>query len=348
MLGPTGTSSLVDNKRSQRNGGTAMDDTDVKLCRLLLKNSRISLAVLGKELGLSAPSVFRRLEILQASGVIKRFTAQISASFLHAKPIDVFGTSEAKCPGEIELKLAESDLTERILVADGNLVFVTGLLRNPAEMNSYIAFVKEAAQISQPEFILSEPIEGGDWPATSRPADGAKLTLLDYGILRSLHSNARKSATDIARELRVTPRTVKNHISKMTRDGTVQFTLNWNITKSTGGFASITRILLESGTDRSTYLNSLLKRCGHNIMMLDRPVDRPDMIVCGIWSYTMSQHANLLQQVCLGASVERVFSNSILRVDHFDTWRDQLVVEKTSGRVTETIARESTTSSSRV
>jgi DNA-binding Lrp family transcriptional regulator len=323
-----------------------MDDTDVKLCRLLLQNSRSSFAVLGKKLGMSAPSVYRRLEILRASGVIKRFTAHISDSFLRARPIDVYGTSEAKCPGKIELKLAESDLTERILVADGNFVFIAGLLRNPAEMNPYIAFVKEAAQMPQPEFILSEPMESRDWLTTTQLAGGATLSLLDYRILRSLRSNARKSATDIAWELGITPRTVKNHISKMTRDGTVQFTLDWNITKSTGGFSSITRILLESGTDRSTYLNSLLKRCGHNIMMLDRPVDRPDIIVCGIWSYTMNQHANLLQQVCSDPYVRRVFSNSILRVDHFDTWRDQLVAEKASGQVTETIARESTAGSS--
>lgn len=54
-----------------------MDEKDTELLRLLTLNARSSAAELGRALGLSRVTVQNRIERLQESGVIKRFTVEL-------------------------------------------------------------------------------------------------------------------------------------------------------------------------------------------------------------------------------------------------------------------------------
>jgi DNA-binding Lrp family transcriptional regulator len=55
----------------------ALDGLDERIVTLLRKNARFSYAEIGKEIGLSAPAVKRRVDRLRRSGVIRGFTALI-------------------------------------------------------------------------------------------------------------------------------------------------------------------------------------------------------------------------------------------------------------------------------
>lgn len=54
-----------------------MDEKDTELLRLLTLNARVSAAELGRALGLSRVTVQNRIDRLQKSGVIKRFTVEL-------------------------------------------------------------------------------------------------------------------------------------------------------------------------------------------------------------------------------------------------------------------------------
>ena len=54
-----------------------MDDIDARIVAALLKNGRVSYAVVGDEVGLSAPAVKRRVDRLRAAGAITGFSVRV-------------------------------------------------------------------------------------------------------------------------------------------------------------------------------------------------------------------------------------------------------------------------------
>src|SRR5487761_1880560 len=60
----------------------SLDDIDARIITALIKDARASYAVIGKEVGLSAPAVKRRGDRLCASGAIRGFTARVDPAAL--------------------------------------------------------------------------------------------------------------------------------------------------------------------------------------------------------------------------------------------------------------------------
>jgi DNA-binding Lrp family transcriptional regulator len=59
-----------------------LDEIDQQIIASLIQDSRRSYAAIGKRVGLSAPAVKRRVDALQQTGAVKRFTAEIDQSVL--------------------------------------------------------------------------------------------------------------------------------------------------------------------------------------------------------------------------------------------------------------------------
>ena len=60
----------------------SLDDIDARIVTALIKDARASYAVIGNEIGLSAPAVKRRVDRLRASGAITGFSARVDPSAL--------------------------------------------------------------------------------------------------------------------------------------------------------------------------------------------------------------------------------------------------------------------------
>jgi DNA-binding Lrp family transcriptional regulator len=56
---------------------TALDDIDARIVAALIRDARSSYAVVGNEVGLSAPAVKRRVDRLRAAGAITGFSARV-------------------------------------------------------------------------------------------------------------------------------------------------------------------------------------------------------------------------------------------------------------------------------
>ncbi|HBD6104344.1 TPA: AsnC family transcriptional regulator, partial [Shigella flexneri] len=54
-----------------------LDEIDQQIVASLVQDSRESYAAIGQKVGLSAPAVKRRVDVLQQTGAIKRFTAEL-------------------------------------------------------------------------------------------------------------------------------------------------------------------------------------------------------------------------------------------------------------------------------
>lgn len=66
-----------------------LDGIDLEMVDLLIRAGRRSLAEIGKTVGLSAPAVKRRLDRLEAEGVITGYTARVDHTKL-GRPIEAF------------------------------------------------------------------------------------------------------------------------------------------------------------------------------------------------------------------------------------------------------------------
>jgi len=60
----------------------SLDDIDTRIITALIRDARASYAVIGNEVGLSAPAVKRRLDRLRASGAITGFSARVDPAAL--------------------------------------------------------------------------------------------------------------------------------------------------------------------------------------------------------------------------------------------------------------------------
>jgi DNA-binding Lrp family transcriptional regulator len=60
----------------------SLDDIDARIIAALIKDARASYAVIGNEVGLSAPAVKRRVDRLRASGAITGFSARVDPAAL--------------------------------------------------------------------------------------------------------------------------------------------------------------------------------------------------------------------------------------------------------------------------
>ena len=60
----------------------SLDEIDAQIITALIKDARASYAVIGAEVGLSAPAVKRRVDRLRASGAITGFTARVDPAAL--------------------------------------------------------------------------------------------------------------------------------------------------------------------------------------------------------------------------------------------------------------------------
>ncbi len=60
-----------------------MDDIDKKILKKLQQNARITISDLSSEIALSMPAISERLKKLEASGVIKQYTAILDPSLLN-------------------------------------------------------------------------------------------------------------------------------------------------------------------------------------------------------------------------------------------------------------------------
>src|SRR6202789_2937217 len=63
-------------------GAMSLDEIDARIITALIKDARASYAVIGAEVGLSAPAVKRRVDRLRASGAITGFTVTVDPSAL--------------------------------------------------------------------------------------------------------------------------------------------------------------------------------------------------------------------------------------------------------------------------
>ena len=296
-----------------------MDKTDIILIQLLLQNSRLPYRELAEKLDLSVNAVHKRIRELIESGIIRAFTAKINLSvFEHAVHVLVWGRSETRSVDETLEKLGKNGSIYWVSAAGGNILYVGGYLRNLSELETFVADAKKEAQMSEPAVGI---IHSG------KQARDTSLDPLDYQIIYTLRENSRKRVSEVAEELGVSAKTVRRRLSRMICEGLIELSMLWYPDVSNDIF-TVFHLHLEASADKSKVGPLLIKKYSPSVLFLMSFSNLPNLLLCVVWTNTMKELRKMQESFKGEDFVEDIVPNVLYHGRIFDTWRDELVLEK--------------------
>lgn len=295
-----------------------MDEKDIKLCQLLLNNSRTPYEVLARRLDISINAVHKRVKVLEELHIIRAFVARPSLASLNALNVWIFGRSESK-RHDIHLKLQENDCTYWVAYSGGEQVYVGGYLRDISELESYASFVRSSA-------LIPEPVVG-ILPSLPKLASPEQLRQLDYQIISSLHKDSRKSLVDVASEIRVTPKTVRNRLERMIDNHLLDLTMDW-YPDASNDILSILHLGLAPDARNTSIYSSMMEELSPNLLFPVLFANLPNQLAAVSWTNNMKQQEEVREKIAEVKGVTSVAMN-VLQIGYsFETWRDKLISEK--------------------
>ena len=297
-----------------------MDKTDVILCQLLLVNSRLSYRELGKKLNLSVTAVHNRIQSLIQLGVIRKFTAKLSLVAKNGIHILVFGFSKANSVRDLNPKLEKNGSIYWLAIGGGNIFYIGAYLKNIAELEGLVRFIKEAAQIPEPTvgitaFPIPRFVNMGVNPET-------KLCELDYKIVRSLKDDSRKPTSEIAEELGVSAKTVRRRLTRMINNYLISLSMDW-YPDASNDIISAFQIHLKPEADPNA-VNVIWQKHYPNALFYWGFGNIPNAYLFLVWTPTAKELREIRESLEKETAVQAVSPNILYTGYIFPTWLDEI------------------------
>jgi DNA-binding Lrp family transcriptional regulator len=297
-----------------------VDKTDVILCQLLLVNSRLSYRELGKKLNLSVTAVHNRIQSLIKLGVIRKFNAKLSLFAKNGIHVLVFGFSKANSVRDLNPKLEKNGSIYWLAIGGGNIFYIGAYLKNIAELEGLVRFIKEAAQMPEPTVgITAAPIP----PFMKMSINPeTKLCELDYKIVRSLKDNSRKPTSEIAEELGVSAKTVRRRLNRMINNYLVSLSIDW-YPDASNDIMSAFHVQLKPEADPNT-ANVIWQKHYPNAMFYWGFSNIPNTYLFLAWTPTAKELRDMRESLENEPAVQAVTPNILYTGYIFPTWLDDI------------------------
>jgi len=194
-----------------------LDSLDIKILGRLLNNCRESDRQIGKELGISGSSVRSRVQKMEKSGVIEKFTVKVDP------PLLGLGVMYIVVSGQN----VRSILDQMKLV--GNPFFVVPCIGGITVCGIVVKEnLKEKIEIVKN--LMKDIRILSIFEAESSYAD-SNLTKTDLEILEKLLENPRQKIEVISKKVNLSTKTITRCIEKLNENDSIQFTLVYDPTK---------------------------------------------------------------------------------------------------------------------
>jgi DNA-binding Lrp family transcriptional regulator len=291
-----------------------VDEVDVALSRMLMRNSRTPYSVLGKELGLSPQLVHRRVQNLMDAEIIRGTYAALSFKAMRAMWVIVHGWSRANSMDQVAKELRGDRHVAIMQVASGNYVYVHGNAADAMGLAELVTTVQRSAGLSEPQVgIVHTP-----------PLDHSGLSGMDLRIIRALANDTRRPVNDIAEELGTTPKTVRRRLDRLMREDLVQLSINWQ-PDTMGDMVSQIHLVLKDGVanEKAAYL--MIKKYAPGIIRSYTFSNVPGLILL---TYC-NRNAREMQDTCRELEGEGIFTsvvpNVIRAIYHYPEHREAVL-----------------------
>jgi DNA-binding Lrp family transcriptional regulator len=277
-----------------------MDEVDIAISRMMLMNSRRSYSEMGKELGLTPQAVHRRVQVMMDEGIIRGTVARLTPKAMGVLWVVVFGWSRAASMDVLAAKLARSDRTAIMFAASGNFIYVHGIVPNTNRLADFVTMVQREAQIADAQVgILPTP------PA----APEGSLSSLDLRLLAALRKDTRRTASELAKEIGTTAKTVRRRLDRLTREGLVSFSIHWHPDNMGDTMAYVhLHLLPEAERDKVALL--LVKKYSTGMLSSYAFSNLPNQLLVMLWTRSVRD----LQHVCTELERDGYFSSVVPNV----------------------------------
>jgi DNA-binding Lrp family transcriptional regulator len=207
--------------QSRKAGTKIMDELDVKILRALISEREVapsspkvksSLRALAARLEADDMTVAYRYKKLQESGCMSVWSLLLNPAF--------FGYRVMEVMVDVQPESAKADMIRKLKLVNE----ITGIVDFYGRgLRLFVIYNGEESRSRTIELISritnAEKITQSRTPL---PRSGTKrLTETDLAIIRSLSKDARKSAVIIAKELKLSAKTVRNRIDKLRKENTI-------------------------------------------------------------------------------------------------------------------------------
>ena len=289
-----------------------MDEIDLHIAKILLKNCRTTYRLIANELNLSLNAIFKRVQNLIDLGIIRAFTARPSLIALNGIEVLIYGKTIGKDTTLISKELGLNNNTYFVGVAGGNLLYIGGFLHNLEELHEYIISMSKIGKLENTLTLIKK------YPYRINPE---KLIDLDYKILENISTDGRKTLRDIGDEIKISTKTIQRHMNKMIEYDLVEFSINFAPQILTSQF----HIYLERESDYNEEFKRIEKKYENNILYLQQYSNVPNLIMMTALTKTNNEAAELyrqLQNEGFKELLHDIFYNGFF----FETWRDSPII----------------------
>ena len=293
----------------------------MSLILLLLQNSRLSYAELADKLNLSVNAVHKRIQQLIETDVIHKFTAKVSILVSQAIPVYIFGTSQLSSFKDLPDKLRPNGSIYWLAIGSGKFLYIGVYIRNLAELEPIISFIKKEAALPEPTIGIMQP---NQIPPMSFKPNDLSLCDLDYQIISSLKDDARKAIADVANELGISSKTVRRRLNRMIKNYLIDLTLEWYPDKS-DDITTLMDLRLKPDSNLATVAYQILKKYATNALFYWSFANIPNAITLVVWTNSMGELDKLREKIEKETDVISAVPYILCTGHIFETWRDNLV-----------------------
>ncbi len=287
---------------------------------MLLTNSRLSYRELAEKLNLSVTAVHNRIQSLIETGIIRKFNAKLSLIAKNGIHVLIFGASKTYSVRDLNPKLEKHGSIYWLALGGGNVLYIGAYLKNIAELDSLVHFVKEEAEMPEPTVgITVSPIS----PFVLKSINPeTKLCELDYKIIRSLKEDSRKATSAIAEELGVSAKTVRRRLSRMMNKYLISLSIDW-YPDASNDVISAFHVQLKPEAAPNT-ANSIWQKHYPNAIFYWGFSNIPNSYLFLVWTPTAKDLRDIRQSLENESAVQAVSPNVIYTGYIFPTWIDEI------------------------
>jgi DNA-binding Lrp family transcriptional regulator len=296
-----------------------MDQTDIAIINMLLANSRIPFREMADRLGISANAVHKRIQSLEAQGIIRRYTTKLSLYGLRAFMVHIYGRSEADHMDRLKEAVSRDDHTFWFCVASGNFVYVGAYLRNLSELAAYTEMVKRECMIVSPTIGIIAPPE---------PDPSVDITLhpIDYRIAQALSADSRKDISQVSEGLGISAKTARRRLQRMTEQRLVEQSIEW-YPDSGNDVIAIFHLKIKDTYGMMDAFRAI-NAYRPNLLFQIVYTNIPGTMLCYMWTNSFRDLKALFDRMEKEPFCDHILPNILLTGYLFETWREKLLEQK--------------------
>jgi DNA-binding Lrp family transcriptional regulator len=302
-----------------------MDEIDLALSLMLMANSRASYKELADNFNMSINSIHKRVKSLVELGIIQNFRTTLGfLNFKEVINVILYGMTKVKDKKDLIEKLGNNECVYNVMQASGNLVYIHAYIRNLAELDSLVSFVRKKGEISS----LTIGLDKQSPSVIYKDLKEISVSPLDYKIIYAMKNNSRKLISEIAEEVGYSSKTIKRHLDDLIEKRLINFTIDWYPDKTPDILSMIIIKWKQSiQINETQYIEELRKRYGQKILITWTFTNIPELMLVLVWTQSMKELQKIETDI-MEADFESANVTVLIEGKIFPTWIDQYLEDK--------------------